>query len=89
MFETTKPARPILPDQQFQYTIVGIITDKDPKEERFFFTSYGTPESVLTYISNMSKGTNKVHAIYRMDVAGEVVQMTVGFKDGRLGLIIL
>lgn len=77
--------RPKLPDQRESYTIVGIIMDG--KDERYFFQSFSNPESVLTHVSNLSKGPNKVFAIYKMDIYGKTIEMTIGFEDGRLGLI--
>jgi hypothetical protein len=50
------------------------------------FNEYGE-EELLAYVVNMSKGDTKVHKILKMDYNGGTTEYTIGFAQGKLGLV--
>ena len=71
--------------EKLTYILVGEYANSNGKK---FFKNFGHPDDVIEYISNMSRGDNKVHGIHSMDTEGFVLSLTVGFLEGRLALII-
>ncbi len=69
--------------EEFQFTLIG----RYENEDKYFFKNFNNPDDLIAYVSQMSKGTNKVHKILKMYLNGDTIEMTIGFDDGRLGLI--
>lgn len=65
-----------------QYTVVI----ERPKDEGYFFRNFDTTEKCIECISKLTEPL-KVHKIFEMTYKGFVTEMTVGFINGRLGLI--
>ena len=57
------------------------------KVEDYLFRNFSDPSEVITYISNMSKGDDKVHKIICMNCDAGVKEMTIGFSDGKISLV--
>jgi hypothetical protein len=75
----------------FQFTVIVERPKPDPysrenTQKPFFFSSFETPEQVVSFVSNLNKGL-KIYAIHKMDLEGHTYEMTIGFDNGRLGLI--
>ena len=72
-----------------QYTL---IVDKEKPhskagDDKYGFKNFDNKQDLVTYVSNLSRGDDKVHKIVSLDYTGATKEMTIGFKDGHLELI--
>lgn len=66
-----------------QFTLVVEVNDKN----KYGFKNYTEAADLIAYVTNMSKGPNKVKNIFSVDENGKVEYLTIGFIDGKLQLI--
>jgi hypothetical protein len=72
-------------DMQFVLvTDSGINSDE---RARYNFKNFTDENQLIQYVSNISNSETRVYKIFSLDKEGNVVQKTIGFKNGKFSLV--
>jgi len=74
----------------FSSLVEGAVgSEKEKDDTNYTFHNFHSPSELISRVSNISKGdTTRVHKIFTMDHDGNTIELTIGFNNGLLDLIV-